>query len=100
MNEEKIIEIIYKSISELNNNELEIKKIPLNRDVILIGSKGCLDSMAFAVFISTLERYFFEEINLKIDFLDSIDNPEELFRVLESPQKIAEFIIKISKTSS
>ena len=99
MNEEKIIEIIYKTISELNKNELEIKKIPLNRDVILIGSDGYLDSMAFAIFISTLERYIFEDINLKIDFLDSIDNPEELFRVLESPQKISEFINKKLKNS-
>tara|TARA_B100000886_G_C20052310_1_gene338254 strand:- start:195 stop:494 length:300 start_codon:yes stop_codon:yes gene_type:complete len=99
MNEEKIIEIIYKSISELNKNELETKKIPLNLDVKLIGSDGYLDSMAFAIFISTLERCFFEDINLKIDFLDSIDNPEELFRVLESPQKISEYINKILKSS-
>ena len=55
--------------------------------------------MAFAIFISTLERYIFEDINLKIDFLDSIDNPEELFRVLESPQKISEFINKKLKNS-
>ena len=99
MNEEKIIEIIYKSISELNKNELETKKIPLNHDVKLIGSDGYLDSMAFAIFISTLERFFLEDINLKIDFLDSIDNPEELFRVLESPQKISEYINTILKSS-
>ena len=70
MDESIIYKIIFKSIEEVNKDLESFEKIKIHKDTHLIGPNSSLDSMGFAILISSIETNLLNDLNLEIDLLD------------------------------
>ncbi len=69
-NKERILDIIYLAIDDVNAQIDKLKKIKKSENTILIGANSELDSLALINFILNIERTFNEEFSLDITLTD------------------------------
>jgi acyl carrier protein len=67
---EKIIEVIYKSINELNEQLVDKQQLVLSTETALYGSDGSLDSLDFINLIVAVEQKIEDELNIGITLAD------------------------------
>jgi acyl carrier protein len=64
---DKIYEIIYSSLEEINRLRPSSQKIPARDDIFLYGSKRSLDSLEFVSLMVSVEQKLEKEHNIMID---------------------------------
>lgn len=82
----KIIEVIYKSISS--------KDIPKSKDTVLFGNDGFLDSLGLVTLIVAVEQNLRDELDISVTLADEKAMSQKVspFRTIET---LADYIIKL-----
>lgn len=70
MENEKIMQVIFKAVDEINLQLPEEQKIKKDPETILFGKGGLLDSLGLVNFISTVEQKINEELKINITLAD------------------------------
>ena len=96
MEESIIYQVIFKSIEQLNQDLDDAEKININKDTYLIGSNSKIDSMGFAILISSIETNLLNDLKLEIDLLDLSSKRDDFFNIFETPRNIVHFLKTIT----
>lgn len=77
---EKIIQVIFQAIDELNNQLSKEEKLEKSVDGVFFGSGGNLDSLRLVSLVTTLEQKIEEQFGITISMFDHLafsenDNP-------------------------
>jgi acyl carrier protein len=70
MEKTKILEIIYESIDEYNDQIINEQKLIKKIDTVLYGNKGCLDSLGFVTFIVIVEQLLNDKLGTNLILVD------------------------------
>ncbi len=79
---EKILQVVFSAIDEINQNACKEDPLEKSTDMVLFGSSGKIDSLAFMTFIISVEEKIEKVFNLPIILtsegaLSQEDNPFE-----------------------
>jgi acyl carrier protein len=67
---EELIDILYQSLEEINEQVPNEKQIPKSLDAILIGGAGALDSLAFVNFVASVEEKCAKKYGISLSLTD------------------------------
>ena len=76
MNKEKILQIIYKSIDQLNEQHSEDNRVEKHLDTPLIGKGSSIDSLGFVTLIVSIEDYIEEQCNHSMTLMSDHSDQE------------------------
>jgi hypothetical protein len=68
---DKVYEILYASLEDINKLRPFVQKIPARQDICLNGSKSMIDSLEFINLMVTIEQKIEDEFKLKINLTGS-----------------------------
>jgi hypothetical protein len=85
------LSLVYEALRRVNQIRPPEAQVPEDPDVILLGDKGLLDSMAVTVLIVTLENLLREKTGQEVSLLQEADF-EVLTEQFRTPRVIAELI--------
>lgn len=86
-NKKDIVNIIYRSIDEVNQLQPPNKRVLKSMESVLLGEKSALDSLGFINFVVTLEQKIQEEFGVQI----SLTEDEEFTRINSSYRTVDTF---------
>ena len=85
------LSLVYEALRRVNQIRPPDAQVPEDPDVVLLGDKGLLDSMAVTVLIVTLENLLREKTGQEVSLLQDADF-EVLTEQFRTPRVIAELI--------
>jgi acyl carrier protein len=88
---EELIDILYQSLEEVNEQLPNEKQIPKSLDAILIGGSGALDSLAFVNFVASVEEKCAEKYGISLSLTDISAQQDDCF---EDVGKFADFLFQ------
>lgn len=91
--EEKIFQLIFNSIDELNEQLLNDIQLQKSKETILFGENGQLDSLALVNLIVIIEQNIEDELNVSITIAD-----EKAMSQKHSPFKTVETLMNYIQT--
>jgi acyl carrier protein len=94
---EELIDILYQSLEEVNEQLPNEKQIPRSLDAILIGGVGALDSLAFVNFVASVEEKCAHKYGIGLSLTDLSSRDDDQF---ENLGQFADFVFqRLNKTS-
>jgi len=98
-NNDKIIQVIFQAIDELNEQLPKEEKLDKSLDRVLFGSGGNLDSLRLVSLFTTLEQKVEEQLGITITLFDHLassenDNP------FTTVQSLADYLVSILEIHS
>ncbi len=85
------LSLVYDALRRVNEIRPPEAQVPEEPDVVLVGDKGLLDSMAITILIVTLENLLREKTGQEVPILQETDF-ETLTEQFRTPRVIAELI--------
>jgi hypothetical protein len=85
------LSLVYDALRRVNEIRPPEAQVPEEPDVVLVGAKGLLDSMAITILIVTLENLLREKTGQEVPILQETDF-ETLTEQFRTPRLIAELI--------
>ncbi len=73
---DKIIQVIFQAIDELNEQLPKEEKLEKSVDRVLFGSGGNLDSLRLVSFVTTLEQKIEEQFAITVNIFDHLASSE------------------------
>lgn len=96
MEKKQIIEVIFDSIDDLNDQLSDDKQLTKSEDTILFGEKGQLDSLGLVNLIVAIEQNMEDTFDISITLADekAMSQAKSPFRNVDT---MAEYILKITE---
>ena len=89
LSKEKIVQIIYDSVDEVNETLAEEERLNKLPDTLLAGEKGNLDSLGLINFIIEVEGRIQKNLGLNLNLVEALESPE---KPMASIYQLAEYI--------
>ena len=89
LSKEKIVQIIYDSVDEVNETLVEEERLNKLPDTLLAGEKGNLDSLGLINFIIEVEGRIQKNLGLNLNLVEALESPE---KPMASICQLAEYI--------
>lgn len=94
--EEKILNIIFEAMKEINEQSFPKKKLELTEETILFGKSGNLDSLELVSLIVSVEEKLFDEFEKQISIADekAMSQTRSPFRTIGSLAQYIAFLLQ------
>ena len=94
--EEKLMQLIFNSIDELNeqfSNDIQLKK---SKETIIFGKNGQLDSLALVNLLVVIEQNIEDELNVSLTIADekAMSQEHSPFRTIETLMNYIQILLK------
>lgn len=81
MSEDRILELIYEAVDEVNEHLIPAARLPKSRDAIILGDGGALDSLAVVNLLAAIEDKLAVSGNPPVSLLSLIADEESAVKL-------------------